>query len=232
MLGRMIQALGGIATCAFALSIALPSFAANTSEGADLDLYVEYSVGASFVPNQNLKGADASGAGLAGNVEPTTGFLVGGAIGKRFHEYFRAELQLSYRESEVNNMSLRGEPDDATGDISLLAVMANGYVDYDLGVGVVPYLGVGIGWGSVDVTVKNRAGALTARVDGEDSVFVWSLMVGGSYPINEILDLSLGYRYIATTDPDLNSNIKDLGARRLEGEFDAHEVILGLRFNF
>jgi opacity protein-like surface antigen len=66
-------------------------------------------------------------------------------------------------------------------------------------------------------------------------------MAGGSYPINDVLDISLGYRYIATTDPKVNSKLTnpqpndppdEKVARRLEAEFDAHEVVVGLRFNF
>lgn len=221
---RLRTALSGIVTCAFALSVALPS-------AADSDLYVEYSGGATFVRNQNIAGADASGADLSGHLESLPGFNVGIALGKRFHEHFRAEIQVSYRENETERLSLQGERKSASGHMGLVAIMANGYVDYDLGIGVVPYVGVGIGWGSVEVKAKNKAGVLTTRIDGRDSVFAWSLMVGGSYPINDVLDVSLGYRYIATTDPDLNSSV-DLGSRRLESEYDAHEAVLALRFSF
>ena len=102
----------------------------------------------------------------------------------------------------------------------------------------------------LELDAKNRsdfAGPLQTSIEGADSVFAWSLMVGGSYPVNEVLDISLGYRYISTTDADVNSTIRDIGegvlfptlndpttsvARRLETEFDAHEVVLGLRVNF
>ena len=176
-------------------------------------------------------------------VRSDTGFNIGGAFGKRFHEHFRGEIQFTYRESEVSDLSLRNEPDNASGHIGMLAIMTNGYVDWDLGIGVVPYLGAGIGWGHVEIEAKNKA-AFQTRINGRDSVFAWSLMVGGSYPINEVLDLSLGYRYIATTDPDINSNLTDPApppppilaatsvSRRLEAEFDAHEIVLALRFNF
>ena len=243
--GRMMKVLAGIATYAFALSIALPiAFIALSSAAADSDLYVEYSGGLSIVRNQNIAGDDASGANLSGKVESDAGFNIGAAFGKRFHEHFRSEIQLTYRENEVSNLSLRNEPDNAEGHIGLLAIMANGYVDWDLGIGVVPYVGAGIGWGSVEIEAKNGA-AFQTKINGRDSVFAWSLMVGGSYPLNEVLDLSLGYRYIATTDPKINSGLSDPPpspnpddlpvtrvARRLKAEFDAHEVVLGLRFNF
>ncbi len=237
----MIKMLGGVAVCAFSLSIALPSTA------ADSDLYVEYSVGASFVFNQDLEAADSSGFNpetmrkLSGDAETQAGFNVGGAFGKRFTEHFRAELAVSFRSNEVEGLSLQNEPDESSGTIEMLAVMANGYIDWDLGIGVIPYVGVGIGWGSLEIEAKNKATPPTdpdnrkARVDGQDSVFAWSLMAGGSYPINEVVDMSLGYRYIATTTADINSSFANLGpskSRRIEADFDAHEVVMGLRFNF
>lgn len=248
----MTAVLRGIVACAFALSVA---FVALPSAAGERDLYIEYSGGASFVPNQDLKGADKSGSDLSGELESNVGFHFGAAIGKRFTEHLRAEIQLTYRQNEATNLSLRNEPDSAQGHIGLLAIMANGYVDWDFGIGVIPYVGAGIGWGSLEIDAKNGVVPGT-RIEGQDSVFAWSLMLGGTYPINESLDLSLGYRYIATTTADINSglidpnpdpNCPDLGdnnprpdpgpcllssSRRLEAEFDAHEIVMGLRFNF
>ena len=232
MIGNMTRLLGGTAVCAIGLCIALPSAA------ADSDLYVEYSGGLSVVRNQRIIGDDASGSNLSGQIESDVGFNVGMAFGKRFYEHFRGELQFSYRRNEVNHLSLRNEPDSASGDIGLIALMANGYTDWDLGIGVIPYFGAGIGWGYVDIQAKNRA-AMQTKISDHDTVFAWSLMAGGSYPISEMLDLSLGYRYIATTKPKVKSNLTNPTpapattiARRIKAEFDAHEVVLGLRFNF
>lgn len=247
MIGRrnsLLGGVGGIATCALllcALCIAHPSVAADDTDDADASnlFYVEYSGGLTITPNQRIIGNDSSGSDLSGRVESDAGFNVGLAFGKRFFEHFRADIQLTYRENEVSNLSLRREPDNASGHIGLLAIMANGYVDWDLGIGVVPYFGAGMGWGSVEIEAKNRA-AMQTKISGRDSVFAWSLMAGGSYPVNEVLDLSLGYRYIATTKPKINSSITDpqptppaiKSSRRLEAEYDAHEVVVGLRFNF
>jgi OOP family OmpA-OmpF porin len=237
MIGNRNRSLGGVGAIVLCvLCIALPSLAAD-DDGPDL--YVEYSGGLTITPNQRIIGNDFSGSNLSGRVESDAGFNVGLAFGKRFFEHFRADIQLTYRENEVSNLSLRRERDNASGHIGLLAIMANGYVDWDLGIGVIPYFGAGMGWGSVEIEAKNRAARQT-QISGRDSVFAWSLMAGGSYPVNEVLDLSLGYRYIATTDPKINSSITDpqptppasKRSRRLEAEYDAHEVVVGLRFNF
>jgi len=243
IIGHRIKALGKIATSAFLLLGLLGAssvlFLAMPSAAADSDLYVEYSGGASFVPDQDLDGNDFSGRNLSGQYENDTGFNIGAALGKRFYEHFRGELQLTYRNNEVENMSLQNEPDNVRshGEVQLLAIMANGYVDWDLGVGVIPYIGAGIGWGHLWLDAKNGPGTVSAKIDGDDSVFAWSLMTGGSYPVNDVLDVSLGYRYIGTTKAKINSRInsnnpENAGTRRLEAEYDAHELVLGLRFNF
>jgi OOP family OmpA-OmpF porin len=253
---RTIRTLGGFSTWFVALAIALnctlifapPSAAADSKFEID-EIYVQYVGGATYLPNQNLTAADASGTDANGNrfsghANSDMGFNVGGAIGMRLYEYFRAELEYVYRENETDKMSIQGElPRNASGHIGLMTLMVNGYVDYDLGIKVVPYVGVGIGWGYVDFDNKNKGLPEQVAVEGNDSVFAWSLMAGGSYPVNEVLDVSLGYRYIATTDPEVNSSLVDKAiidsdgnparrARRLDTEYDAHEAVLALRFHF
>ena len=57
-------------------------------------------------------------------------------------------------------------------------------------------------------------------------------MVGGRIPITDVVELSLGYRYIATTQTD-EARVTILGiTQNLEAEFDAHEVSAGMRFLF
>jgi opacity protein-like surface antigen len=56
-------------------------------------------------------------------------------------------------------------------------------------------------------------------------------MAGGSYAISEVTDVSLGYRYVRTEDISLKSKIGG-APQRMDFEYDAHEVYLGLRFNF
>lgn len=213
------------------VSVAMPAVAAEDgNEGPTL--YVEYDAGYSWIPNQRLTGADRSGANLDGQVDSGSGFNVGGAIGAKFMKLFRAELAINYRLGKARRAHVQRERKIASGDISLLAILVNGYAEYDFDIGVIPYLGVGIGYGSVEIEAKNDAGSLQLKVDGRDSVFAWNVMAGVSVPVNEVLDLSLGYRYIATEDARINSNVRNLGDRRLDAEFDAHEAVMGLRFNF
>jgi len=212
------------------------SFFASSGEDREaVTVYLEYVGGINFVRDQNLRGADASGAGLAGSADLATGYVLGGALGARFMEYFRAELAISYNDTDVDNFSLQGEPSTAKGGLSVLAIMANGYVDLDLdlGIGVQlrPYLGAGIGYGHVDFDARNRSGQGQSEVSDTDSVFAWNLMAGAAVPLSEVVELSLGYRYLATEDLRLDARSADL-IRRLDSEYDAHQLLFGLRLNF
>lgn len=243
---RMSKALVILASCAVTLCIPL------TAVAADNELYLEYSGGATYVPYQRLIGANPAPESFEGRTESDFGFNVGGAIGMRFHENFRADLQLGYHRTEVDRMPIKGQRPPAQGYTALLSVMANGYIDYDLGIGVIPYVGAGIGWGRLEIDAKNQSefgGPLQTSVEGRDHVFTWSLMIGGTYPVNDLIDLSFGYKYIATTDADINSTGRDIGfldedtspviaiptvytSRRIETEYDAHEAVFAIRYKF
>lgn len=217
--------------------MASPALTEESGEGSTTDKnavrpYIEYMVGVSIVPNQTISGAGSAGAGLQGRSESDPpGYFFAGAVGARFLEHFRTELQIGYRSTEIDHIAVSTESSDSKGDLSLFSIIANGYVDWDLGVGVIPFVGVGIGWGMPRLDVQNQAGATQLSIDDTDSVFVWNAMVGGTYPISEIADLSLGYRYIATEDFSLRST-RGTTAQKVDFEYDAHEIYLGLRFNF
>jgi len=235
---------------ALALVLALlasPAFAAEEAEPEkdkddddDVRPYIEYMIGTSIVPNQTVKGSGATGAGLWGRSEQDNpGYFVGGAVGARFLKHFRSEIQIGFRSTDVENVAIQGEVSDSKGDVSLFSVMANGYIDWDLGIGVIPFIGAGIGWGMPRLDVQNQPGTTQLNIDDTDSVFVWNAMIGGTLPLSKIADLSLGYRYIQTEDIKLSSRIIDTTAdpavstgQRLDYEYDAHEIYLGLRFSF
>jgi opacity protein-like surface antigen len=216
----------------FAASSALAQDEEDTRDPNRLIPYVEYMVGASIVPNQTLSGKGATGRGLFGSARPETpGYFFGGAVGAKFFEYFRSELQIGYRSTEVESLSVQGEPGGSNGDLGLLTIMANGYFEMEVAHGFSPFAGFGIGWGMPNLDAQNKPGAQQLSIDDTDSVFVFNAMAGGSYAISDVTDVSLGYRYVRTEDISLKSTIGTT-PQRMDFEYDAHEVYLGLRFNF
>lgn len=103
---RMSKALVILASCAVTLCIPLTPL---TAVAADNELYLEYSGGATYVPYQRLIGANPAPESFEGRTESDFGFNVGGAIGMRFHENFRADLQLGYHRTEVDRMPIKGQ---------------------------------------------------------------------------------------------------------------------------
>jgi opacity protein-like surface antigen len=247
---RLIRTLSVFAACTLALSsIAFAAAGAEKTniktkdkeqhKQGEVGLYVEYTGGLSIVRNQNLTSKPF--AGVSGHMELAPGWNAGAAFGAKFQKYFRGEVQISYRNTQVKRLPVPTTipapvpsgvgATTAEGNLGLFAAMANGYVDLDLlGIGVYPYLGLGIGYGVAVIQAKNQASAL--KVNDHDSVFVYNLMAGGTYRVNDAIDLSLGYRYVATTDPNYSSRVRNLSKAKLDSEYDAHEVTLGLRFNF
>jgi OOP family OmpA-OmpF porin len=203
----------------------------SKDDSKSYSVYLEYVGGLSLVDDQDVDGADASGAGLSGSADLSVGYVVGAAIGVKFLEHYRGELQITYNDSDVDNLSVQGEPATASGGLSMLAIMANGYVDWDFGFGVLPYVGAGIGYGEADFSARNRSGPTQTEIDDTDSVFVWNLMLGATVPVGESLELSLGYRYLASEDLRLSGRAAG-EPRRFDSEFDAHQFIAGLRMNF
>jgi OmpA-OmpF porin, OOP family len=202
--------------------------------------YLEYSAGLSVLPNQSLKGSDATSAGYSGSARSDAGYSFGAAFGWHVYEFlgadFRTELAVNFRSSEVNTLNFGG-PDitpqiasDASGDLSLLSVMANGYVDYDFGLGVVPYVGIGVGYGRLRMDAETKGS--TFKVNDTTSVFAWNVMIGGVLPYSETVDFTGGYRYLSTEDSELDSVVGGIGPRRLDFEYDVHEITLGLRVKF
>jgi len=231
-----LRRLLGALLCIGVVAAPLSALAAEeTEEDGDTLMYMEYMAGVSHVPNQTIRGTNASSIQFFGSTRPEdAGYFFGGAFGFRVGGNIRTELQVGYRNSEVEDMSVQGEPsfaDDST--VSLFSVMANGYYDFELPdlEPVTPWVGFGIGWGMPRLDGRNASGPNQLSVDDTDGVFVYNAMAGITLEVSDTTDLTLGYRYIATTDFDVRGTQSGL-LQRFEYEFDAHEAYVGIRFNF
>ena len=216
----------------FALGLALgllPS--AGRAVDLGLDPYIEYDVGVTFMRNQNLTRANPPLGGLSGRVESEPGYNVGGAIGVGFLEHFRTEVNVGYRENKADKIHLvENGPADGKGSLSMVHVLFNAYAEYDFDIGVIPYFGIGAGYGLVQLDAENDA--RTFQVDDEDNAFLWNVMGGVSVPFSDVTTFSLGYRYLGTEDLNLRGRIAGVGGRQVDTEYDAHELVLGIRYSF
>ena len=94
------------------------------------------------------------------------------------------------------------------------------------------FVGAGVGYG----LFRFDAESPQIQVSDKDSVVAWNFMIGGTYPFSDVTDVSLGYRYLATEDLRFKSRFRTgpttTAPRRVESEYDAHELFLALRFKF
>lgn len=217
----------------FALGL-VACLAPSPGRAVDLGLapYIEYNAGVSFIRNQNLTRANP--IGLSGKVESEPGFNVGGAIGTKFLQHFRTEINVGYRRSEIDAIRLvDGDESDGKGEISMIHVLGNVYAEYDFEVGVIPYFGLGVGYGKIEIDARNKP--RTIEVDSSDDAVIWNAMAGVTVPFSDVTSFSLGYRYLQSED--LNFRARRIGppvngARQVDSEFDAHEVVFGIHYSF
>lgn len=193
--------------------------------------YAELLSGTSIVPDQDLAlSLDGFSGELEGEGSLDPGFVFSGALGLRMNDYLRTEVNLSYRQSEIEELTSSFGTLGGEGTLGVFAAMANVYVDLLPNAPVVPFIGAGVGVGVVWVDSNDDADVLV--VDDSSVELAWNLLTGANFPITKRFSLSIAYRYLATTDPALDATVPGLGSGTIEAEFDAHEVLFGARFGF
>lgn len=217
--------------------VALSSAAVHAQQN-ERPFYVGVQGGLTF-----LNDADNIGTNLDLEQETDTGFNFGGVVGYRVFPSFRVEAEVTYRNNDADKLAiasdggignavgvgdLDGQTVDARGDTSSISGMINGWFDVPVGgrIPFTPYLGGGIGLANVDYDNIRIMGQ--TALDDDDTVFAWQLGAGVRYPLTEAVNLSLDYRYFATSDPDLRS----IAGEEFEGEYNSHNVILGATYSF
>ncbi len=144
------------------------------------------------------------------------GYNAAFAVGAKFGS-LRAEVEAVYRNNPNDKFIGAGGPEGADGDLSMLTVFLNGYYEIDLFGVVTPYAGVGVGYGTISLDLKQLDGTLV--VDDNDTVYSYQLMAGAAFNLTENFSLTAEYRYFDTiTDAELtlegglgtieNSNIR------------------------
>lgn len=168
--------------------------------------------------------------------------LVGGGVGYRLNRYLRGDLTLSYRggyEIEESGSSA-GVSASMEGDVSALTGMASLYADapklLDM---VTPYVGGGIGVSrnSVDDLDISTGGATIVSIDGDSKTsFAWQVGAGLGVDVAPNWIVDLGYRYVdlgevQTGDTVTVGGVSATGGRST-GDLTAHEIQLGVRYQF
>jgi opacity protein-like surface antigen len=189
--------------------------------------YFELEAGSTLIPDQDVDGAVDNG-----DLDLESGFVVGGAAGMRLSPFFRVEGALGYRRAEVDTFEIDGPfLTDVEGRVGVFSTLANAYFDVPIpNFPATPFLGVGLGFAVLDVDLYDRFDGV--NIEDSSVQFAWNLTGGVAWAVTQNLDIVTRYRYFATE----NSSHSASGTATLPGaadlEFESHEAVLGLRFNF
>lgn len=190
------------------------------SAPANAQFYIGGHGGANF-----MQDSDISGSGVDATASFDAGYAVGGVIGYRLGVSdalsVDVEGEFAYRNNDIDKISVSGAP-DSDGKSQSFLWMANSWLNWEIGdSGFIPYIGGGFGGVHVDVD-DATVGAVTLN---HESDFVLGGQLGGGlgYLIGEHLEVSVDYRFLLTEDANLNG---------LDVEYQAHSVMLGLKYLF
>ncbi|TKB28064.1 porin family protein [Desulfopila sp. IMCC35006] len=208
--------------------------AASPALAAD-GLYMGFEGGASFLNDADFVGTGQS-TGLSYTTEYDTGYVIGGFLGYQY-QYMRIEAELAYRQNDLDDLSnvtvanVGTVPSFAaagigiSGETNAFSAMVNGYLDIHNSSPFTPSIMAGIGFANVelnDVSFSSPSVTLSA-VDEDDTVFAWQVGAGLSYAFNEMVSLSIDYRYFATSDPQFAD---------VDLEYDSHNIMARVLYHF
>jgi opacity protein-like surface antigen len=199
--------------------------------------YVAAGGGATLITKAELANDGHKGVDIEGKayLHPDFGFVAGGAAGYDFGD-FRTGAEFSYQSA---NFLLKGEDkresdEKADDNLTVMAIMANGFFDLDTGTPFVPFIGIGVGAVNLSVKLFPDDKTTTADFEGNGWGFGYQANVGVAYEIIDAVALTLGYKFFGT----LETEVTDAGK---EGDDDdmyvkptlmAHRAELGVRFRF
>ena len=180
--------------------------AATTAPAMATDIipYVEGFGGYSIGTRSGGDGDIVNGTGFGGDFGTSSNF--GGGIGIKIpvdNVAFRFDLTGNWNPSlggDNHGGTLSdGTPVTAKVKLNTVAYLATAYIDMDVGLPVVPFVGFGVGGSHKKIgnVVFSQPGGAFATVSGNDREGVaWTGTVGATYTVIPHVEIDLDYRYI------------------------------------
>ncbi|MDF1586761.1 outer membrane protein [Marinimicrococcus flavescens] len=200
-------------------ALALASIPAGPLLASEAGPYVSLSVG-------YLQLADQDGSAGGENFSNTfdAGYALHGAGGYRFNDWFRAELELGYARSGLDQIDgLLGQSFNIEGHVDVFTAALNAFAEWPVTAMLTPYVGGGIGLAHTDLhDVAVRIGGTKLKGDDDKSTdLLLQGEAGVAVAVAENWDLVPAYRYMWI----------DNGGSGLDDN-TAHLFRVGLRYNF
>lgn len=155
-------------------------------------------------------------------------FAVGFAYGRRHSHFLRSEFEFTYRSNEVSDSDsmVANIPEVVSGQAEVMSIMKNLVIDiHTPNSNFQPYVGVGIGYAYVNADFNRESGLVLSNA----STFAWQPMGGVNIKLTPRSNFFVEYRYFSTLDLELKLNDVVTNDGRI---YDAHNMFMGLRFEF
>lgn len=175
-----------------------------------------------YIPSAESKGSiSGSGVSIPGSIDFNNGY--GGLISAgRYIGDFRTELELGYRELKEKSVSatIAGTTYTISSNQKDKAIsgIINLYYDIPTGSELTPYIGAGIG----GAHLTNNGGSNALAYQG---------LIGLNYKLTESSSIFGGYRYFATNEFNIKSNVAGIAITE-KADIKAHSIDIGYRYSF
>ncbi len=166
---------------------------------------------------------NATNLGLTrSNATYHSGFDAGASLGFKSNP-MRYEGELTYMKANVNHFDVNGiRQTPSSGYTNAALGLANVYYDFPgFTLSIQPFLGAGIGYAWIQNKLDSTGPFAVTNFSNTNSVFAYQATGGLTYNFAENYALSLGYRYVGTT------NISEMGQM-----FQAHMANVGAVYRF
>lgn len=209
------------ALLASALGLSVYALAMGTGANASqrpAGWYLGVEGGVNWMDETDLEISPVSIPGFEADFE--SGWAVIATVGKRFEGNWRLELELGYRQNDVDCVNFLGGaciPADF-GDISQFTQMVNLVHDVPLSDDTSLSIGLGVGGNFVESSAPGL-------VDNDDYVFAGQALVQLTHELTPSVEFVLSYRYMISNDPELDP----AGPFAVQFEPENHTVTVGFR---
>jgi opacity protein-like surface antigen len=157
------------------------------------------------------------------------GYNAGGRFGYQSYP-LRYEAEVAYLHADLNEFDINTLPQNQVeGHNAAATAMVNVYYDFpEMVPAIMPFLGIGLGYGWVDGLLTSNGPITTlygpavyTRYEANNSVLAYQVTAGVTYNFSENYAANLTYRYLGTDRVDGLGQI-----------FQAHSASLGIIYRF
>lgn len=162
---------------------------------------------------------------------------VGLGLGWRFTPWLRSDVTFDFTpavQATAGCAACGGV--SARADVSSLAILANGYVDFPVLGPVTPYVGAGVGTARLETSnavASGATGAFAAPPGSASWGFAYTFTGGLAVKLSDVVSVDVGYRYLDLGDASTGAGWSQSGPAKLKlDDLTSQQVRIGLRYRF